>query len=174
MGNFARKALEHARLVGPFDRAIELSLSARDRLNFRRITNEQKTVKTGRRRVIRELTRISAKLKPMQEKLFGVLDTASPARTLRIPLINFLVKKFNYPDTTLPVKKSNSLAARVAPAAENLKQLRFGLNKQNRNIVRSIRKSTNPTLKQKCWEMPLSEYNKGWLTEPVPVTKLDL
>ena len=181
-----KQALELARLVDPFDRALELSLSTRDKLNFHRITYGPKTVKTGRRKVIRELTKIAAKLKPAQEKLSCVLDTAAPARLLRIPLLTFLVKKFNYPDTTLPrgltrgmkiagaITKSNSLVTRFTPAAKKLKQLRGGLNRRNRHIVRAIKGATNPTLKQKCWEMSLLEYNKGWLTQPVPITKTDM
>ena len=177
------QALELARLIDPFGRALELSLSNRDKSNFWRITQEPKAVKTGRNNVIRELTKIAITLQPAQERIRGVLDTTAPAQALRIPLITFLVKKFKYPDTTLArdiargmqitgtIAKSNSLATRITPSAKLFQHIRGGLAKRNRNILRAIRSTANRTLKQKCWEISWLEHTKGWLTKPVPVTR---
>ena len=124
-----KQALNIAKLIDPFDRALELTLSNRVKDNFWRVSHEPKVAKSGRRNVIRELTKIATTLEPAQNKLRGVMEPQAPAHTLHIPLIAFLVQKFNYPDKSLPgdlargmkitgtIAKSNALATRATPAA---------------------------------------------------------
>ena len=96
------QALELARIIDALGRALDLALSNRDRSNYWRVTREPKVAESSRRKVIRALTQIADKLRPLQEQLQGVLDASAPARLLRVPLITFLVEKLNYPDTALP------------------------------------------------------------------------
>ena len=161
MGIAPSKALELARLIDPFGRALKLTLSNRDKSNFWRVTHEPKSSKSGRREVIRELTKIAFTLQPAHDRLRGVLNPTAPEQALRIPLITFLVGKFKYPDTTLSrgltrgmkitgtIAKSNSLATRITPAAKQFQHLKGGLNRRSRNIARAIRSTANRTMKQK-------------------------
>ena len=156
------QALEIATTIDPFDRALDLALTKRDRSNYWRVTHEPKVAKSGRRKVIRELTKLADKLRPLQVRLQNTPKPSAPARLLHIPLITFLVKKLNYPDTALPsdltrgmkitgaIAKSNVLAARTTPASKKLHNLRTGLSRRNRDIIRTIANVSNKTLKDKC------------------------
>ena len=80
-------ALDVSRNIGPFRRALDLASSPQDKCNFRRIDESPKVAKSNRHRVIRELTSLAAKLKPLQVNLQGKLKPLAPARCLHIPLI---------------------------------------------------------------------------------------
>ena len=66
-------ALEVARNIDPFRRALDLTSSPPDKCNFRQTVEAPKVVKANRHRAIREPTAIAAKLKPLQAKLKGEL-----------------------------------------------------------------------------------------------------
>ena len=78
-GSTPSQALELARNIDPFGRALDIALSNRDRGNYWRVTHEPKVVKAGRRKVLRGLARLAAAPKPLQDRLKGAIDT-SPAR----------------------------------------------------------------------------------------------
>ena len=59
------QALEIARSIDPFGRAIDRTLPNRDRANYRRVASELKVVKSNRRKVLRGLTQIADKQRPL-------------------------------------------------------------------------------------------------------------
>ena len=65
------QALELALIVDPFGRAIDLALTNRDRANCKRVITDPKHITNGRHMVIRQLTKIAEKLKPLQASLMG-------------------------------------------------------------------------------------------------------
>ena len=179
-------ALEVARNIGPPRRALDLASSPQEKRNYKRIADRPRDVKANRRRVIRELTSISAKLKPLQVKLQDELNPLAPARGLHLPLIAFLVDKLGYPDKSPPpdftngvgitgaIAPSRVLAPSDTPATKKFASIRSGLRVRNNRIVRPLVGSKKPVLRAKWWELSQTEHEKGWLSKPVRVTKFDL
>ena len=93
--------------------------------------------------MIRELTRVDPKLEPLQEKIAQTLNPNSPARSLRVPLIEFLAKNLHYNDKSSPndlakgmqitgaIAPSHVLARRVAPTTKRSAALQKGLKARN-------------------------------------------
>ena len=179
-------ALEIARSIDPYNRLLENHCDPTTRGSARMVSTQPKLVKTNRHRAIRLLTNLAHRLQPNQLRLAKVLGKKSPARRLNIFLIDFLVAKLNYSDTTLPddltsgveiageIPTAVVLPIRVTPAAKKLTTLKKGLWARNNAIVRSIAKTTNATLREKRRELSWGEHEQGWLAEPTPLTELDL
>ena len=72
-GKTPTQAPEIARTIDPFDRALDLALSNRDRRNYRRVTTAPNVTKSNRHKVVRALTHIADKLRPLQEQLQSVI-----------------------------------------------------------------------------------------------------
>ena len=141
------QALEVARNIDPFQRALDLASSPKDKRNFRRIADVPKVVKANRHRVIRELAALAAKLKPLQVKLQGKLNPLAPARIHHIPLITFLVRKLGYPDKTSPsdltkgmkitgtIGPSHVLSHRKSPATKQCTSIRIAGKKHSYSSI---------------------------------------
>ena len=72
------------------------------------------------------------------------------------------------------MEKTNSLAIRDIPASINLERIKTTRPARNRSIAKALAKSRNQTLTQKRWGLSFGEFHNGWLSEPAPVTNLDL
>ena len=154
-------ALEVARNIGPFQRALDLASSPQDKCNFRRIDEPPKVVQTNRHRAIRGLTSLAVKSKPLQAKLQGKLNPLAPARCLHIPLIAFLVSKLGYPDKKLPsdltkgveiagdIAPSRVLAPLITPETRKFPSIRNGLRTRKGRIPNSLLWSKGPLLLSK-------------------------
>ena len=178
-------ALQLASRIGPFGRALNTAVPIRSRETIRRPIINTCTVKTQRRRTIRHLKRVSLTLQPPRERLAAILPVRTPARKINIPLVMFLVRRLNYPDTRLPsdlvkgmeipvnIQPSKSLTKREMIPSSNISRLKTNLVARNENIFRHLQRSNNPTLQTKCWEMSVAEYEKGWLSKPTSAAQHD-
>ena len=167
------QALQIARTIDPSQWTLDLAFSQENKRNFQWIADDPKVAKSKRHLEIRELTKLEAKLKPLQVKLGGTLNPQSPARSLRIPLIAFLDTKLCYADKSLPsdltdgvsitgtIAPSQVLAHRSTPATERFATLKKGLKTRNRCILRSPANTKRPVIRTKCWELPWVEHEKG-------------
>ena len=134
---------------------------------------------------IRHLKRISLKLQPLRDRLRSSLPLGSPARNLNIPLIMFLARHLDYPDSNLArdltkgmditgkIPESKALTKRIVAPTTDLAGIKLRLVTRNRTILRHLRRQTDPILRNKCWEMSVLEHQKGWLSRPTPVTQND-
>ena len=184
-GGSLETALQIAKKIDPFDRALNAELSARSRTTIRRTTLNTYTVETLRHKTIRRLKWVSLKLQPMRERLAASLPVRTPERKLNIPLIMFLIHHLGYTDKQLPVDlakgmgiignipPSNELTKRVTAPTTNMARLKANLVARNRTILRHLARTTDSKLQQKCWEMSVAEYEKGWLSKPSLVTQQD-
>ena len=171
--------------MDPFDRVLNTTLPARSRIIIRRTIIHTCTVKTTRHKTIRHLKTVSLKLHPLRVRLAKSLPVRTPARKLNIPLIMFLIEHLNYADKRLPVDLikgvdivgniplSRTLTKRTMTPTADLARLKTNLAARNRTIPRHIERAKDSTLQQKCWDMSIAEYNKGWLSKPTPVTQHD-
>ena len=115
-------SLEAARLTGPFKRTLNLASSPHGKLVFRSLAESHKVARTNRRRIVRDLASLAAKLGTQLARLQRKLRRVAPARILRIPLIAFLANKIGYHDNQLPADltkgvESTSAIAHLAPWA---------------------------------------------------------
>ena len=97
----------------------------------------------------------------------------------------FLARHRNYPGKKTPrdptkgmeisgnIQPSESLTKRRTLPTSNMKRLKTNLVARNRDIFRHLQRGTNPTLQDKCWEMSVEEYEKGWMSKPTPATQRD-
>lgn len=158
-------ALEVAGNIDPFQRALDLAPSPKDKRNFRRIAGRPEAVKANRHRVVRGLTSLDAKSEPLQVKIQGKLNPLSPARGHRIPLIAFLAHNLGYPYKSLPSDLTNgvkitgattpsrALALLITPETRQLPALRSCLRVRNNRVTRSLVGPEKPLLRAKCWEL---------------------
>ena len=178
-------ALQIASRIDPFDRVLNAVADSRSRETIRRAIINTCTVKTQRHRMIRHLQRVSLALEPSRESLAASLPVNTQARKINIPLVMFLARHLDYPDKKLPydlikgmgisgnIQLSESLTKHRMLPTSNMKRLKTNLVARNRNIFRHLQSSTDATLQNKCWEMSVAEYEKGWLSKPTPVTQRD-
>ena len=111
------------------------------------------------------------------------LPVDSPSRKVDFALIHFLVSNLRYPDTTLAkdLSKGMPLVGAVPPTGVFSKRVREqtltapqwkeGLVERNREMVRRVTHPSDSALARLCWEKSLLEVEKGWLSEPTPVTE---
>ena len=171
--------------MSPFDKALGLAFTP-DTHRRVKFTNEHtKLAKCLRRRAILQLRTLSEQLAPARQGLARKLSPTAPARELNLPLITVLVRELNYPDKRLPrdlvqgmsivgnMEPTNSLATRTISASTNLTQLKQNLSANNKVILDHLAQARNAKLTEKCWELSLEEFRKGWLSEPVPVSDFD-
>ena len=178
-------ALQIAAQLGPFERALNAALPVRSRSTIRRKTINACTVKTQRLKSIRHLKWVSLALRPLRERVAASLPVRTPARKLNIPLIMFLIHHLDYPDKQSPIDwakgmdivdnipPSRALTQRDMTPATNMECLKTNLVARNRTILRNPKRPTDSTLQHKCWEMSVSEYEKGWLSKPTLAAQHD-
>ena len=178
-------ALQIATQIDPFDRVLNAALSARSRNTIRRTSLNTCTVKTMRRKTIRRLKWVSPELQPIRERLAASLPVRTPARKLNIPLVMFLTRHLDYPDKQLPIDlakgmdiignipPSRALRKRTTTPTTNMTRLKTNLVARNRAILRNLKRTNDSTIRQKCWEMSVAGYEKGWLSKPSLATQHD-
>ena len=180
-----REALALAQGMSPFDKALGLAFPQDTHRRVKFTNDNPKLAKCLRRRAILQLRTLSEKLAPARQGLAQKLSPNAPAHELNLPLITVLVRELNYPDKQLPhdliqgmsivgeMEPTNSLATRTISASTNLAQLKQNLSANNMVILDQLAQARNSILTEKCWELSLDEFRKGWLSEPVPVTAFD-
>ena len=108
-----------------------------------------------------------------------------PARSLYTPVIQLLVRSLGYPDIQLPaghvkgvdivgkIPPTKALARREVKASTSIRGVKPLIKVRNKMILRALARSTNRELVQKGCDLTQYEYKKGWISEPIPVTKSD-
>ena len=151
-----RLALE----VGPFEKLIASALSPAEHACVRYNWLNSMRVKRRRRRVIKHLGKLIARLRQLRRQLSRGLPASAHARKLNIPLICALKTKLNYTDETLnsdllrgvPTVDENPRAS-AFPANDTISPMSLlgvkgSLDATNGKVPKSLSKSTYAIIKQ--------------------------
>ena len=102
MGLSADQALDIAQTIVPFQRTIDLSFSKENRSNLGTIARPPKVVKTSKRNVIRELTKLAFRIRQGHQRPAETMGEKPPTKHLGEPLIARLAKKLSYGGRPIP------------------------------------------------------------------------
>ena len=154
------EALEQARNMKPFDKALNLAFEPEVHRMVHQSNKHPRRVKNLRHGVIQHLRKLSRQLQPAKATLTRKLESKAPACSLNIPLIMFLTKSLNYSDVNLPrdliygmgitgkIETTNSIAKRETLASTSIESAKQSLRGRNESIITDLLKTKDPTLKQ--------------------------
>ena len=150
------------------------------------VATQPKLAKATRRRAIRLLANVAQRLSAPQQRLANVLQELAPPRRLNIPLISRLVNMLDYKDNALPldltrgvliageIPHTGVLPSRVTTDVIQAGAPPKGLFAGNKTIAKSIARTCDAKLREKCAELSRKEHQQGWPSAPTPITEGDL
>ena len=171
-----------ARAAHPVASLLNVALDGPTRVACAALASDPGAVVAKRGVALAEFRSLADRLENARSVWFGRLDAWNPARRLHLPLLQFLVTKFEYVDPGVvraiaegmpiggPVPPSGALLPRACPAAVSLDDWRAGIAKRNREAIRRVEKDRNTPEGIACWSKSEKEIKAGWLSEPVPLT----
>ena len=156
--------------LNPFERLLANALSPAEQACISYNCLNPERVKSHRHRMIKHLECMSERLQHLQNRLARELPVLAPARMLHIPLICALGKYLKYKDRALTtdlvrgmpivgeIPRASALPVKETPASLDLHALKGELRVTNRKVLKSLSKSTDLALKQKCWGLAHEEF----------------
>ena len=141
-----------------------------------------KAVIGGRLSGLKFLSDMSEKLREQNRRWVARLPEGSPSKGTNFALIQFLCSHLDYPDKSLVadlprempvvgiVPESGVFRKRVRKTSVTLPEWREGLLTRNQAMVERARQAAGTEVARLCWEKTMREVEKGWATQPVPVT----
>ena len=126
---------------------------------------------------------LKAALKGANERRLTMLPPGSPSCGADFSLIRFLIVNLKYPDTSFAVdlRRGMQLAGEIPGAGvftarerahrAPMPEWRNGLEDRNRAMAHRVTHSASSPLTQVCWAKTLEEVEKGWISQPAPVSE---
>ena len=171
-----------ARAAHPVASLLNVALDGPTRVACADLARDPGAVVANRGVALSEFRALADRLECARSVWSGKLDDWNPARRLHLPLLQFLVTKFDYVDPGVvraisdgvpiggPVPPSGELLPRVCPAAVSVADWRTGIAKRNLEAIRMVEKDRNSPDGIACWLKSEKEVKAGWLSVPVPLT----
>ena len=162
---------------------LEKAMTPQIRNLTTRVTSNPLRTLAKRAKATQTLQDLPDKLAPLREKWKALSPETSPARKLNLPLIHKLVLASKFPDSRIAydlfygmpivgdVEPVETLRERETPPSLTLDQLAEGLRGNNAAVIARITRDQNSDLSAVCWGETLKEAEKGWISQPVPVTE---
>ena len=129
------------------------------------------------------LSQVSGKLEEQSRRWVARLPDGSPSKSLNFALIRFLCSRLEYPYKSLPddltqripavgpVPDSGFFRKRPRQASTTLPIWTGCLRARNLQMIERARKSAGAEEARLCCEKTLREVEKGWATQPSPITE---
>ena len=180
-----RSSWEHvqaASTIDPFRSLLEEALCADTKRCIQECIASPQAVLQRRAEASASLCAIASGLEPARRKWAAALPDHSPARNFHLPLIQHLVTTLKYQDSALTYDLANGmpiagdiphtagLTERPKAARQTLEQWRAETPTRNLAVIERVRKSQGTPLGNLCWEESQKEFQRGWLSPPVPLT----
>ena len=168
--------IAHALACDPLAILLEASTSVRAKLVVTRCVNSPLAVIGHRVSVLRTLSEMSGRQRPLRERRVDQLPGKLPAAGINFPLISALASTLEYADKDLVddiswrmaivgnVKASGALTSRERKASSSADSWRGQIPPRKKLNAERVKRSRGSDEDKECWEQTVKEIQRGWLS----------